>query len=92
MASPFRRNAGNQQSQSNDQSWKADGFLNFYLPRKDGAKRKLGTISLHLSKENEAMLIEWLKADENNIHKLKDKLQLEFNTAELKADAAFDLD
>ena len=52
----------------NQENWKADGFVNLYLPSTDGGKRKkLGAIPLRANKPAEAALLEWLKKDANNV-------------------------
>lgn len=50
----------NAQVQNND-SWKADAFLNLYLPGADGQPKKLGAIALHKRKKQDAQLIEALE-------------------------------
>lgn len=74
---------------SDAQDWKADGFINFYLPREDGGKRKLGTIMLYERNEPQAALIERLKKDPEAIKALADALIVEFNTAEIKEGTGF---
>lgn len=46
--------------QTQDDSWKATAFLNFYLPTADGGQRKIGAISLKDSKSFDKALIERL--------------------------------
>lgn len=75
-----------------DESWKAQGFINLYLPTKGGAKRKLGTIALHEKKPAEKALIDWLKADEKNAALLLSKVEVNFQTAEASEGSMFDLD
>lgn len=50
----------NAQAQNND-SWKADAFLNLYLPGADGQPKKLGAIALHKRKKQDLQLIEALE-------------------------------
>ena len=86
------RGNGNNQSQQQDESWKAQGFLNFYLPTKGGGKRKLGTIALREGKANEKALIDWLKANpEANVAHLMAKLEVNFQTSEANEASSFDL-
>ena len=90
----FRTNtAAAQTTNTNQESWKADGFVNLYLPSTDGGKRKkLGAIPLRSSKPSEAALLEWLKKDPANAEKLLSKLQLDFQSVEASAAIGFALD
>ena len=76
---------------SNDTSWKADGFLNMYLPTKGGGRRKLGTITLKKSRTSEAELLAWLEEDPSRVAKILDSLIMDFQTAEPKEGSSFDL-
>ena len=91
----FRTNtaAAAQTNDTNQESWKADGFVNLYLPSTDGNKRKkLGAIPLRANKPSEAALLEWLKKDANNVAKLLSKLELDFQSVEASAAIGFALD
>jgi len=44
-------------TQANSDSWKAQGFLNLYLPSKNGQRKKLGAIPLKESKHSEKHLL-----------------------------------
>lgn len=70
------RNSNN--NGNSDADWKADGFINFYLPTADG-RAKVGAIALRKSRDKEAQLLEWLNADPANVQKLLKKLVIEFN-------------
>lgn len=75
---------------SND-NWKAQGFLNFYLPSKNGGRKKLGAIPLRESKGNEKALLAWLNEDPSRVAYILSKLEIEYQSA-LPADTAgFDL-
>lgn len=76
---------------STDDSWKSAGFINIYVPTKDGGRRKLGAIGLRDDKEQEKTLREWLEADPANLAKLQAKLIVEYNSAEPRAGTEFDL-
>ena len=90
----FRTNtAAAQTNDNNQESWKAAGFVNLYLPSTDGGKRKkLGAIPLRTNKPAEATLLEWLKKDANNVEKLLAKLELDFQSVEASASIGFALD
>lgn len=90
----FRTNtAAAQTNDTNQDSWKASGFINLYLPSTDGGKRKkLGAIPLRSSKPSEAALLEWLKKDPANAAKLLSKLDIDFQSVEASAAIGFALD
>ena len=77
-----------------NENWKAQGFLNLYLPAKDGGKRrKLGAIPLKDVKPAEKQLMAWLNEDPvANAAKILAKLELEFQSATLADTAGFALD
>lgn len=59
------------------------GYINFYLPSKDGTRRKLGFISV---KESEnAPMLDWLKADGANIKTVASRLIVKYQSAESPA-------
>lgn len=78
---------------SNPDTWKAQGFLNLYLPAKDGGKRrKLGAIPLKDSKPAEKILMAWLAEDPaGNSAKILSKLIIEYQSATPADTAGFDL-
>jgi hypothetical protein len=86
-----RPNTAAATTQAND-SWKARGFLNFYLPTQSGKDRKIGAISLKLSSEDETKLAEWLEADEGNSAKLMARIKLVYRSAEKQEGSGFSLD
>lgn len=75
---------------SND-SWKAQGFLNFYLPSKDGKKVKLGAIPLKDSVAKQKDLIEWLNEDPARAQVILAKLVIEYQSAVPAEGSGFDL-
>lgn len=87
----FRRSAA-PAPQVEDDSWKADAFINLYLPRDNGTRGKIGT-GIPLRATNPAMkqLIDWLLADEANVALFKEQLILEVNSAEPKEGNGFSL-
>lgn len=72
-------------------SWKAQGFLNLYLPTNEGKRVKLGAIPLKDSKHNEKQLLSWLNEDPSRAAKLLAKLEIEFKSAEPKEGAGLAL-
>ncbi len=76
-------------AQSDD--WKAQAFINLYLPNQDGKRTKLGAIPLKASKANEAKLMEWLAADPTRAEQLAKALIVEFRSAEPQAGSEFKL-
>ena len=90
----FRTNtAAAQTNDNNQESWKAAGFVNLYLPSTDGGKRKkLGAIPLRANKPAEAALLEWLKKNPDNAAKLLSKMEIDFQSVEASAAIGFALD
>ncbi len=80
------------QPSTNNESWKAQGFLNFYLPAKNGQRRKLGAIPLKESKVNEKQLLAWLNEDPSRVAQILAKLELEYQSAASNDEHAFALD
>jgi len=92
---PARNNAANmpQRGGQND-NWRADAFVNIYLPRRDGSRAKLGSLSLKLSRKTDAQVIEHLAnapdlADA--LEQLKSRLEIDFNMADGSDSAELDL-
>jgi hypothetical protein len=79
-----------------DDSWKADGFLNFYLPTREGGRKKLGSIPLKASKPNEKALLDGLNKSEEErdriLQLIMNRLLVEFNSTTPNENALFDLD
>jgi hypothetical protein len=89
----FNRNSNAQRNDApaGDTQWKAQGFLNLYLPSKDGGRRKLGAIPLKDSKANEGALRAWLESDSDNLQILINKLEVEYQPATQAEGSSFDL-
>lgn len=85
-------NANNNAQQSDNDSWKADGFINLYLPGADGKDRKIDAIPLKASKAVQKQLLEWLEKDPENINKLASKLKLTYQSAKASDSAVLVLD
>ena len=86
----FNTNAAAPAATNSNDAWKAQGFVNLYLPAKTG-RRKLGAIALKVSKANEKQLLEWLDADPENVKTLSAKLIVEYQSAAVAEENAFDL-
>lgn len=74
------RNQNTNTNQQND-SWKAQAFVNLYVPTPEGGKRKIGSIALKDSKPYEAALIKRLQ-EEGGLDALKDALIVDFQMAD----------
>jgi hypothetical protein len=85
-----RSNTGNAPAQNDN--WKAQGFLNLYLPNKDGKRTKLGAIPLKEGKPNEAKMLAWLKEDPARVQVILSKLEIEFRSSEPTEGSSFNLD
>jgi hypothetical protein len=75
---------------SND-NWKAQGFLNFYLPAKNGGRKKLGAIPLKETKANEKTLLAWLNEDPSRVGQILSKLEIEYQSALPAETSGYDL-
>lgn len=84
----FNTNTAPAATATND-NWKANGFINFYIPTKDGKQVKLGALSLRDSRKIEASVRAFLEENEDNITKLMSKVIVNYQAAESKD---FDLD
>lgn len=64
-------------------SWKANGFINVFVPAANSQGRsKVGFIPLYKSKEHERKLLEWLDADPSRIAKLTNNLTVNYVEAD----------
>lgn len=81
------RSNRNNQNQTDD--WKASGFLNLYLPSKDGKQRKVGAIAL--KGERGKALAEFLGSGPENLAKFVSKLTIDYQSAEPSEGGQFDL-
>lgn len=87
----FDRQGNTGNNQSNNTDWKADAFINLFLPRKDGSRMKLGFCALKTSSQDQKQLIDWIKEDpEGHLEILKQKLVVEFKEL-AQASAGLDL-
>ncbi len=80
-------------TQSQDDAWKAQGFLNLYLPSADGGRVKLGAIALKDSNAREKKLMDGMKVSEAEMTRIvaaiQSKLIIEFRTSEPKEGSNF---
>ncbi len=91
----FNSNASRNNSSRDDsreEAWKAQGFLNLYLPdAKTGNDRKLGAIPLRESKASEKALLAWLNENPERVAIIMSKLKITYQAVN-KNDAGFALD
>jgi len=77
----------------NDQ-WKADAFVNIYLPTRDGGRRKLGYIPLKTNKPLDKQLLDHI-ADADDLDtvldQIKDRIVLDFQRADGNNGSELDL-
>lgn len=78
--------ARNQQSEQNE-SWKAQAFINVYVATGEGNRRKLVGIPLKESKAFERMLIERLK-EEGGIEAFAENVSFTFELADKEVKAS----
>lgn len=84
-------NTRNNQSGNND-DWKADAFINVFLPRRNGTRMKLGYFALKENNVDQAKLIAWIKEDpEGRLSALLDKLVIEFHEVSQQNESDLDL-
>ena len=85
-------NTRNSNSGNNSADWKADAFLNVFLPRRNGTRMKLGFFALKENNVDQSKLIAWIKEDpENRLHTLLDKLVIEFHEVNQRDESDLDL-
>ena len=77
-------------AQAND-DWKAQAFLNVWLPTKAGGRRKVGAIPLKISRASDAQLIDFLSGGEEALRSLVNKLEFDFQLSGGNPENAFDL-
>lgn len=68
--------------QAQDESWKSQAFINFWLPSVNGGRRKLGSIPLKENRPAEAQLIQFLSANPDSIEDLLSGMEVDFQLAD----------
>lgn len=63
MSLRFNTGSAPSNNAQRDDSWKAAGYINLYVPGAEG-KTKLGAVALKASNADEKRLFDWLKADQ----------------------------
>ena len=86
----FNTNTAAAQANNSD-DWKAQAFLNVWLPTKAGGRRKVGAIPLKISRAGDAQLIDFLSGGEDALRSLVNKLEFDFHLSGGNPDSAFDL-
>lgn len=77
-----------------DDSWKAQAFINVYMPMNDGTRRKLGVLPLKASKKFDAAVIKRLtEGGEEAVAAMAGKIEFDFRLADaddgVEAEAGF---
>lgn len=81
-------------TQQGDDSWKAQGFLNVYVPTKGGGRKKLVGIPLREKNALEARILELAGSDDDkgtNLKKIIQALEFEFNPVQSQDEITNDL-
>lgn len=86
------RSSAPQREQGQSPAWKAQGYLNLYLPTKGGKSRKLAAIALKDDKPVEKDLRAWLEKDPSRAAKLLSALTIEYQSATPAEGSGFALD
>ena len=87
----FQPNTASAPAVPQNENWKAQGFLNLYLPAKDGKRMKLGSIPLKESKPSEKTMLAWLNEDPARVAVILAKLEIEYKSATPADGSGFDL-
>ena len=84
-------NAAASSSAPKNDNWKAQGFLNLFLPSRDGKRVKLGAIPLKESNSREKDMLAWLNEDPARVATILAKLEIEYRPAGQAEGSGFDL-
>lgn len=80
-------------SNNQNTNWKADAFINFSVPRKDGTAKKIGALSLKCDRDEEtATLVAWLAEDPDRVQVLMEKMIIDFRLAKIEHKGGLDLE
>lgn len=72
--------------------WKADAFVNVYLPTRDGSRVKLGAFSLSADKPTHKQLLDFLvDGGDEALDQLRTRLVMDFKRADGHNGAELDL-
>lgn len=86
----FNRQSNSNSNSNSNQDWKADAFLNLYLPRHDGTRAKLGAIALKGSNDTHQAIMLLLAKEPAALERIIEKLMIEYHV--VSAEATSDLD
>lgn len=81
MGFEFSNTASSSQSAAQNEKWKAQAFLNFWLKRPDGSRVKVGAIALHGDKEVGKALISRLQQD-GAVEEMVKRMEVDFQMAQ----------
>jgi len=82
----------NSNTRNDNQNEKAIGFINIWLPTKEGKKRKLIGVPLKASKPRELALFNWLDEDPDRAMKLARNATFDFQSVEITEGSEFAMD
>ena len=87
------RNAAAAAAAQSNNNWKADAFINFSVPRKDGTAKKIGALALKCDRDEEtATLVAWLAEDPNRVQVLMEKMIIDFRLAKTEHKGGLNLE
>lgn len=92
---PSNNRAQSSVANTQDDSWKAQAFINFSLPDASGRMVKVGALPLKASVEVHAWIMDVLEKSDPNVDtlsKILDKMVISFNSATPAKTAGFSLD
>lgn len=81
MAAVFGNRQQAQSNNTTNENWKAQAFINLWVPTAGGKRHKLGSIALKDSKQFDAKLIARLQ-EEGGLEGLMNVLEVDFQMAE----------
>lgn len=81
MAFKTLNTGSNNNVAGNNDSWKAQAFINIYVPNGEGGKRKIGSIALKDARAYDRKLIERLQQDDG-LESLMEVITVDFQMAD----------